>query len=812
LKLPTKILLLITPLVVLPIIFIGIAAIHLIEDAARTRADDSTAALVQQLEQALRDAVNSAKANLELFAQSDLLHRYILTEDEAVRYSLLQPPLLRQFASYRNAYPEYYDVRLLTVNGEEDTRSTLRPSSGTIERVLADSFIKELAKMDALTHHRIVYDPEFDRLVLLAARKLLLRDPLMDPTILAPLVERGYLIVSIDLQPLLHEISSSLPEPVELFLFDSEGRPLPIAGFAGRETVLPMHENVKVLTSEPHGGPALVKDGEGSAVVRSLQPYDSWFFLASYSMSNVQAATRLLGVQVALVTLLVGALAVALLYSVLRFILVRPLKQLALAARAIGDGNLDHSIDVSSKDEVGLLASTFREMSQKLQESSRQISFLAYHDALTGLPNRVMFREFLVHSLAHAKRNSERLAVLFLDIDNFKKVNDAVGHPAGDELLKRWALQIVQCLREEDFVSRANVARLGGDEFLILLNEIQTPYDAGKVATRISMPFMEPVRLVGQEFHVTSSIGISTFPEDGEDADILLRNADAAMYHAKRLGKNGFQFFSQGLNDAIVERVDLEAKLRPALERGEFMLYYQPQVSLETGEILGLEALLRWNQPELGMISPDRFVPLAEENGLIVPIGLWVLDTVCAQIADWQRRGLGPVPVSFNVSATQINGSGLPEALESALEKYRLSPSLLELELTETTFMHAQEQAIALLAKVKSLGVAIALDDFGTGYSSLSHLRRFAIDRLKIDRSFVADITTDPDDAAIVAGVVALAHSLGLEVIAEGVETVAQKEFLLQHGCVSAQGYLMFHPEPGPVVERLLRSAAPVRR
>ncbi|HSM28777.1 MAG TPA: EAL domain-containing protein [Thioalkalivibrio sp.] len=808
-KLPTKILLLITPLVVLPIIFIGIAAIHLIEDSARTRADDATAALVQQLEHALRDAVSSAKANLELFAQSDLLHRYVLTEDEAVRYSLMQPPLLRQFASYRNAYPEYYDLRLVTMDGEEDTRSTLRPFSGTIERILADSFMKELAKVDAVSHHRIVHDAEFDRLVLLAGRKLLLRDPRLDP-ILGPLVERGYLIVSIDLQPLLQEISSSLPEPVELFLLDSEGRSLPVEGIPGRDTVFRMHENVEMLSSGPDGGAALVKDGERSAVVRTLHLYDSWFFLASYSMSNVQAATRLLGVQITLVTLLVGAFAVALLFSVLRFILVRPLKQLTLAARAIGNGILDHSINVSSKDEVGLLANTFREMSQKLQESSRQISFLAYHDSLTGLPNRVMFREFLVHSIAHAKRNDERLALLFLDIDNFKKVNDAVGHPAGDELLKRLALQIVQCLREEDFVSRANVARLGGDEFLILLSEIQKPYDAGKVAARISMPFLEPVRLEGQEFHITSSIGISTFPEDGEDADILLRNADAAMYHAKRLGKNGFQFFSQGLNDAIVERVNLEAKLRPALDRGEFMLYYQPQVSLETGEILGLEALLRWNQPELGMVSPDRFIPLAEENGLIVPIGLWVLNTVCAQIADWRERGIEPVPVAFNVSATQINGSGLPEALAAALEKYRLSPGLLELELTETTFMHAPDQAIAVLAKVKSLGVAIALDDFGTGYSSLSHLRRFAIDRLKIDRSFVADITTDPDDAAIVAGVVALAHSLGLEVIAEGVETVAQKEFLLQHGCVNAQGYLMFHPEPGAAVEQRLRSAASV--
>jgi diguanylate cyclase len=807
LKLPTKILLLITPLVVLPIIFIGIAAIHLIEDAARTRADDATAALVQQLEHALRDAVSSAKANLELFAQSDLLHRYVLTEDEAVRYSLMQPPLLRQFASYRNAYPEYYDLRLVTMDGEEDTRSTLRPFSGTIERILADSFMKELAKVDAVSHHRIVHDPEFDRLVLLAGRKLLLRDPRLDP-ILGPLVERGYLIVSIDLQPLLLEISSSLPEPVELFLLDSEGRFLPIEGMPGRETVFRIHEDGEVLSSGPDGGAALVSDGELSAVVRSLQLYDSWFFLASYSMSNVQAATRLLGAQVTLVTLLVGALAVALLFSVLRFILVRPLKQLTLAARAIGNGNLDHSVNISSKDEVGLLANTFREMSHKLQESNRQISFLAYHDSLTGLPNRLMFREFLVHSIAHAKRNHEHLALLFLDIDNFKKVNDAVGHPAGDELLKRLATRIVQCLREEDFVSRSNVARLGGDEFLILLSEIQTPYDAGKVAARISTPFLEPVRLEGQEFHVTSSIGISTFPEDGETADILLRNADAAMYHAKRLGRNGYQFFSQELNAAILERVDLEAKLRPALDRGEFMLYFQPQVSLETGEILGLEALLRWSQPELGMVSPDRFIPLAEENGLIVPIGLWVLDTVCAQIADWKRRGLEPVPVAFNVSATQINGSALPEALAAALEKYRLPPSLLELELTETAFMHAPEQAIAVLAKVKSLGVAIALDDFGTGYSSLSHLRRFAIDRLKIDRSFVADITTDPDDAAIVAGIVALAHSLGLEVIAEGVESLAQKEFLLRHGCVSAQGFLMSHPEPAHVVEQRLRSSA----
>jgi diguanylate cyclase (GGDEF)-like protein len=800
LKLPTKILLLITPLVVLPIIFIGVAAVHLIDDTSRTRAMDTTASLVQQLEQALRDSVSSTKANLELFAQSDLLHRYVLTDDEEVRYSLLQPPLLRQFASYRHAYPAYYDVRLLTLDGEEDTRSTLRPFSETIERVRDRSFLNELATADAGSHYRILHDPELHKLVLLVGKTLVLRDPHVDP-ILGPMTERGYLIVSVDLQPLLAEIISSMPESAGLSLLDGDGRPLAIDGIPIQQTAFRVHEHAEALGRLPPGEAVFVRDGERSAVVRNLQLHDSWRFVASYSMTNVQAATRALGAQVLVATLLVVGLAVAVLFTVLRFILVRPLNQLTWAARAIGNGNLDQPINVSSKDEIGLLASTFREMCHKLQESNRQIRFLAYHDSLTGLPNRLMFREFLVHSIAHAKRNHERLALLFLDIDNFKKVNDSVGHPAGDQLLNRLAQQIVRCLREEDFVSQANVARVGGDEFLVLLSAIQKPYDAGKVAARISTPFADSVRLGDHDFHVTASIGISTFPEDGDNADILLRNADAAMYHAKRLGKNGYQFFSQELNDAILERVDLEAKLRPALERGEFTLHYQPQVNLETGKVLGLEALLRWNQPELGMVAPDRFIPLAEENGLILPIGHWVLNTVCAQIADWKRRGMEAVPVAFNVSATQINGSAFSEALANALKKYRVAPELLEVELTETTFMHAPEQAIAVLAQVKSLGVGLALDDFGTGYSSLSHLRRFAIDRLKIDRSFIADITTDPDDAAIVAGIVALAHSLGLEVIAEGVETVAQREFLLRHGCVSAQGFLLSRPEPADVVE-----------
>lgn len=809
-RLPTKILLLITPLVVIPILTIGVAAYRLIQDSELARATNETATLAEQMDLRLQAAVSTARANLELFAQSNLLYRYVLADDEDVRYLLLQPSLLRQFASYQRAYPEYFEIRLKDAAGQEEARVSLRPGPRTVDAGTDGPFLERLRTSPDMVHHEFVRDPRTGELILKAGKRLDFREPYLDP-ITAPLQNRGYLILHVALGPIIAQASEALRGSTGYFVTDDQGNLVfPGSVLTGHQALGPEPFR-RLLKGVAEAGAVSLPLAGQATVAYGLELDGQFLLFAAHSLANSERAGRVLGVQVILVTLGAVLLATMLLFGVLRYLLVRPLDRLSVAARAIGAGNLDHPIGVHSRDEVGLLADTFRDMCENLKESSRQISFLADHDSLTGLPNRSMFREFLTHAIAHARRSGERLALLFLDIDDFKKINDSIGHPAGDELLQRFAEQLSSRLREEDFVSRSNVARLGGDEFLVMLSDVGTPYDAGKVAARVVRPFAEPVVLADQEFLISASVGISVYPEDGQDCDTLIRNADAAMYHAKRLGKGDYQFFSHELNAAIVERVRIEARLRPALERGEFVLHYQPQVDLRTGELVGFEALIRWNQPELGLVRPDQFIPLAEANGLIVPLGLWVADTVCAQIAEWRRQGLTPVPVAFNVSAAQVNRPGLAEGIAAAMRTHQVEAAMLEVELTETTVMQAPEQAIATLGAIADLGLRIALDDFGTGYSSLSHLRRFSIHQLKIDRSFVKDLSSDPDDAAIVAGVIALAHSLGLAVIAEGVENAEQQAFLLAHGCSRGQGYYFGHPEPAEKIETLLRERTDAR-
>jgi diguanylate cyclase (GGDEF)-like protein len=802
-RLPTKILLLIAPMVVLPILAIGIAAYRLIETSDLARAAAETASLAEQMEMRLQAAIGTAHANLELFAQSNLLYRYVSAEDEDVRYVLLQPSLLRQFTSYQQAYPEYVEIRLKNVDGEEEARASMRGHGASVRPIQDGRFLERLRASPDPVHHEFMRDPQTRELILMIGKRLAFREPHLDP-ITAPLLDRGYLIMHVAVAPMIAQASQALRESTGYFITDGEGSVV----FGGpvledRRTLVP-EEFRPLLKSVVEGNAVSLQLADQATIAHGLALDDEFLLFAAYSMADTHRASRVLGIQVILVTLAAVVVATALLFAVLHYLLVCPLNRLSRAARSIGSGDLDHRIDIASKDEVGLLADTFRDMCQNLKESNRQISFLAYHDNLTGLHNRPMFREFLTHAIAHARRNGERLALLFIDIDDFKKINDSVGHPAGDELLRSFANRLSDCLRDEDFVSRSNRARLGGDEFLVMLSGIKAPIDAGKVAKRIVRPFDGPVRLADQEFLITASIGVSVFPEDGTDGDTLIRNADTAMYHAKRLGKGDYQFFSQELNAAILERVQMESRLRPALERGEFVLHYQPQVDLRSGELVGLEALIRWNQPDLGLIPPNRFIPLAEETGVIVPLGLWVVETACAQITDWRARGLTPVPIAFNVSAAQINRPGLADGIAAAMHAHGVEPEMLELELTETAVMHAPDQAIATIASIAQLGLRISLDDFGTGYSSLSHLRRFAINQLKIDRSFVKDIGSDPDDAAIVAGVIALARSLGLGVIAEGVEDAEQRAFLLARGCELGQGYYFGRPEPAPVIENLL--------
>src|SRR5712692_8814262 len=421
--------------------------------------------------------------------------------------------------------------------------------------------------------------------------------------------------------------------------------------------------------------------------------------------------------------------------------------------------------------------------------TEQRLSYLAYYDALTGLPNRTLFNDRLRQTLLESGRDARLAAVLFLDLDRFKYINDTLGHQTGDLVLKAVGTRLSASVLEG-----VTVARISGDEFGIVLNEIAQVDDAAKAAQHILDSFRQPFYAPDRELFITPSIGIALFPNDGKDAEGLLKNAETAMYRAKEHRRDNYQYYASDMTAAVFRHLAMEHALRRALEREEFILYYQPQVQLETGQIVGVEALLRWQRANGDLVSPGEFIPLAEETGLIMPLGEWALRTACAQNKAWQDSGLQALRVSVNLSARQFQQTSLPDVIGRVLAETGLDPRYLELELTESVLMQNTEVTVSSLSKLNAMGIRISVDDFGTGYSSLSYLKRFPIDMLKIDQSFVQDITVDADDAAIITAIIAMAHSLGIQVIAEGVETEAQLQFLRMRGSEIVQGYYFGRP------------------
>ncbi len=430
------------------------------------------------------------------------------------------------------------------------------------------------------------------------------------------------------------------------------------------------------------------------------------------------------------------------------------------------------------------------------------LKFVASHDGLTGLPNRALFIQRLGHAIAQAQRHGRRLSVLFVDLDRFKVINDTLGHDIGDELLREMAARMTANVRKTD-----TVARLGGDEFVVLLEEISSPAMVRKIARKLLGSLAKGALIASRELSITASIGVSTFPEDGADAHALLKSADIAMYRAKELGRNVFQFYSAALNVHTIEHLTLESDLRRALERDELLLHYQPQYDVSTGTLTGFEALVRWQHPERGLVPPADFIPIAEETGLVVPIGEWVLMTACSTQRAWTEGGLPDLRMSVNLSARQLMRGELLRDIARILRQTRCTVTKLDLEITESMVMHNPDHAVTFLGQLKEMGVQVTIDDFGTGYSSLAYLQRLPIDRLKIDRSFVAEIPGDAGSMAITRAVIAMAQSLSLDVIAEGVETREQLEFLSKHGCHEMQGFYFSRPVAEKQARALLHQA-----
>jgi diguanylate cyclase (GGDEF)-like protein len=476
--------------------------------------------------------------------------------------------------------------------------------------------------------------------------------------------------------------------------------------------------------------------------------------------------------------------------------------QVRLAAGVIGALALLYALVLSI---AGRSDRILREQEAERIASEERVRYQAYHDPLTGLPNRASFAQHLEQAIHRSKRFGWSLGLMFLDVDRFKRVNDSLGHEAGDELLRIAARRLQGSIRESDMLFR-----MGGDEFTVLLENVKGPEEAAAVAARMSQALAEPIELRHHEIAATVSIGIALYPKDDESGERLVKSADTAMYRAKDLGRNRYTFFTQEMNDRVESQLALEAGLQRAVRNDEFVLHYQPRVAAATRRVVGVEALLRWKHPERGLVPPGEFIPLLEESGLIVPVGARVIESACRQNKAWQDAGLPPMRVSVNISSRQFRTGSLEETVREALRASGLAPEWLEIELTESLLVENSEHAVAVMERLKAIGVAISIDDFGTGYSSLGYLKRFPIDSLKIDRSFVKDMRTSATDAAIVDAISALAHSLGLGLVAEGVEETGQAEFLRARYCTELQGYLFGRPVPpeemADAVRRLART------
>ncbi len=483
-------------------------------------------------------------------------------------------------------------------------------------------------------------------------------------------------------------------------------------------------------------------------------------------------------------------------------LIISGLEDEALAVQAVQIGAQDYLIKGQVNSQSLSRAIRYAIERHRVQE---QITYQAHYDHLTGLANRGLFQERLQYALARCNRNDTAIAVLFLDLDRFKTINDTLGHEYGDAVLKTVASRLKKCIREVD-----TGVRMGGDEFAVLLDEVSSVENVGTIAQRLLNLIAEPMVVLEHELHITGSVGATIYPWDCAKAQDLLKHSDTAMYRAKAKGGNNFQFYTAGMQTSPLDNTTIDVELRRALVKGEFLLHYQPQMDLQTRQIIGMEALLRWQHPYQGMVGPMNFIPKAEETGMIVPIGEWVLQTASLQAKQWEKEGLLLAPISVNLSAQQVHQRSLPSSVENILRATQLDPQYLQVELTESFLIQETPATLATLRELKAMGVRIYIDDFGVGYASLRYLKSFPLDGLKLDRSLVHDLDTDVSNTAIVRAVIALASTLGLKVIAEGVETQSQADFLTEHGCDAIQGYWLTPPIPAHESQRWLTASQPI--
>lgn len=805
-KLSSKLLILVLPSILVSLLILGIVAFVQLKQTTEDKLLENMDYIASQADTLLVTKIKKAMSDIALIANIPTLNKYVLMDDEEQRLLLLYPTLIRTIGNVQKILPEYYEMRILLPNGYEEIRRTEYkiPNASDEEH---DSELFKLIQHNIKSSAHILINPDTQAYTLYIAQPLILRDPNIDAIDAKPRL-RAYLVISVDLQDLQQFLEINHPGEHGFtvaalidgkVIFNSAGIDL--------NPVL----SRKLIVENKH----LVKEAD---YIYSRSTRNQLLHIVSILPTHeMSAATSKLAWWVALIIGLTLLSLSTLLYALMKKMVIQPIQQLINMSRQISRGDLRIINQHNKDDEFGDLGRSFENMANNLRKTETRIKTMAYRDKLTGLPNRAMFNEYLRRVSDRTRIKNELFALLFIDIDDFKIVNDTRGHQVGDILLQEIAQRIETHIRNSDFLdeditgsqlladSGNLLSRLGGDEFTILLPALKDPVDAGIIAQRLIKSVSAPFKIENNTVYVGASVGITLYPTDTKDEDELLRFADIAMYQAKEMGKNTFQFYQDSMNRKIHDRVNIESHLRHALSNNSLHLEYQPQIDINTDQITGFEALLRWQDPELGKIDPVVFIPVAENTGDILALGKWVIDEACRQQSEWIKQGIQVVTISINVSSIQFVRQNVSKLLKKALDKYKIPAELIEVEITESTTMDNPDKSIKKLNQVKSIGASIALDDFGTGYSSLSHLLQFPIDVLKIDRNFVLNITTDKNSESMIAAIIALAHTLDMKVIAEGVEHQQQVELLQSLQCDIIQGFVFFKPLPAEDVPALLQ-------
>ncbi len=774
-------------------------------------------ALLDETQNKTMAFVENAIANARLFANSNNIDRYLTVEDESVRYALMQTDLLRLFNKYQELYPEYTKIQLILPDGMEDTQVALSPVTKSVYDMQRTPYFDLIERSLGGQMTATIYDPDTGGPALLVSIAIKHAEPETSGT-KAPNSLAGYLVLTASLDTLNALVQrKGIGEGGYLVVINKQQKIVfhPDATMIGKDAtqLIQARSLNQMHTNEHDAMDHMEKSRVGNEYVyvqgRALN--SELTLLSVLPDTDFQPVVLSLGLTITLVGIFAVTATSFLLYVLLSKLVLVPVSQLRQLALHIGDGEATDmaGLNLQRSDEIGDLTRAFYSMNSKLIQSTqslknsyREIEVLAYIDSLTGLPNRRSFLDQVRAATSHWANENICKALLYIDVNEFKKVNDTLGHEAGDELLRVVAKRLELCIENFAFQqesasssgAKAVAARVGGDEFVFLTHALDDSMDAGFVADEILQELQKPIKVAGHELTISVSIGISCFPDNGSEVGHLMQCADTAMYEAKRRIDDSYRFYSANLDDDKHERLELENDLRIAIKSEGLALYFQPQVATVSKQIVGLEALLRWNHHKYGFISPEKFVGMAEDMGMIGVLGTWVLDEACRQWACWREQGFEVPRVAVNVSQKQFGHGYLPDIVVSTLDKYDMPPQALELEITESCMMDVKSDVLHMLNVIRDSGVRISMDDFGTGYSSLGSLNSLPIDILKIDRSFVTGVKLGEPNEKIVSAIVSLAHNLGLEIVAEGVETLSDYKYLLDRECEICQGYWFSRP------------------